>query len=162
MRPVSSIHFQADGVTKTRQDDPQRCPNQSRDIDVLRVACELRLIYADTGKGGANGTPRHIQHSPNTPNTGLRERGNDTSKSTGRSGRQNAATRRNMRREERVTVRGSVKKQQPDGMPHGGGGHVCCMLTMLTWCLGLWGLAQVHMTNTPLGVGGCVGVGGCD
>ena len=29
--------------------------------------------------------PRHIQHSPNTPTTGLRERGNDTSKSTGRS-----------------------------------------------------------------------------
>ena len=54
----------------------------------------------------ANGTPCHIQHSPNTPTTGLRERGNDTSKSTGRSGRQKAATRRNMRREERVTVPG--------------------------------------------------------
>ena len=48
--------------------------------------------------------------------TGLRERGNDTSRSTGRSGRQNAATRRNMRREERVTVQGPVKEQQPDGM----------------------------------------------
>ena len=34
----------------------------------------------------------------------VRERGNDTSKSTGRSGRQKEATRRNMRREERVTV----------------------------------------------------------
>ena len=51
---------------------------------------------------------------------GLRERGNDTSKSTGRSGRQNAATRRNMRREERVTVQGPVKEQQPDGMSHRG------------------------------------------
>ena len=40
----------------------------------------------------------------------------------GRSGRQNAATRRNMRREERVTVQGPVKKQQPDGMSHRGGG----------------------------------------
>ena len=50
--------------------------------------------------------PRHIQHSPGTPTTGLRERGNDTSRSTGRSGRQNAATRRNMRRGERVTVQG--------------------------------------------------------
>ena len=50
------------------------------------------------------------------------ERGNDTSRSTGRSGRQNAATRRNMRRGERVTVQGPVKKQQPDGMSHGGGG----------------------------------------
>ena len=48
--------------------------------------------------------------------------GNDTNKSTGRSGRQNAATRRNMRREERVTVQGPVKEQQPDGMSHGGGG----------------------------------------
>ena len=63
---------------------------------------------------------RHIQHSPNTPTTGLRERGNDTSGSTGRSGRQNAATRRNMRREERVTVQGPVKEQQPDGMSHRG------------------------------------------
>ena len=53
---------------------------------------------------------------------GLRERGNDTSRSTGRSGRQKAATRRNMRREERVTVQGPVKEQQPDGMSHGGGG----------------------------------------
>ena len=40
--------------------------------------------------------------------------------STGRSGRQNAATRRNMRREERVTVQGPVKRLQPDGMLHGG------------------------------------------
>ena len=35
---------------------------------------------------------------------------------------QNAATRRNTRREERVTVQGPVKKQQPDGMSHRGGG----------------------------------------
>ena len=40
---------------------------------------------------------------------GLRERGNDTSRSTGRSRRQNAATPRSMRREERVTVQGPVK-----------------------------------------------------
>ena len=78
------------------------------------------------GGGGANGTSRHIQHSPNTPTTGLRERRNDTSGSTGRSGRQNAATRRNMRREERVTVQGPVKQQQPDGMSHGGGGNNMC------------------------------------
>ena len=62
----------------------------------------------------------HIQHSPGTPTTGLRERGNDTSRSTGRSGRQKAATRRNMRREEQVTVQGPVKEQQPDGMSHRG------------------------------------------
>ena len=63
-----------------------------------------------------------IQHSPSTPTTGLCERRNDTSRSTGRSGRQKEATRRNMRREERVTVHGPVKKQQPDGMSHRGGG----------------------------------------
>ena len=68
------------------------------------------------------------RHSPGTPTTGLRERGNDTSRSTGRSGRQNAATRRNMRREERVTVQGPVKKQQPDGMSHGG------VLPLVLWC----------------------------
>ena len=71
---------------------------------------------------------RHIPphyHSPSTPTTGLRERGNDTNKSTGRSGRQNAATRRNMRREERVTVQGPIKKQQPDRMSHGGHRALC-------------------------------------
>ena len=33
-----------------------------------------------------------------------------------------AATRRNVRREERVTIQGPVKEQQPDGMSHRGGG----------------------------------------
>ena len=69
--------------------------------------------------------------SPNTPTTGLRERGNDTSRSTGRSGRQNAATRRNMRREERVTVQGPVKEQQPDGMSHRGCGMVCGLPSLM-------------------------------
>ena len=46
---------------------------------------------------------------------------NDTSKSTGRSGRQKAATRRSTRRAVRVSVQGPVKKQ-PDGMSHRGGG----------------------------------------
>ena len=66
-------------------------------------------------------TAHHATFStPNTPTIGLRERGNDTSKSTGRSGRQKAATRRNMRREDRGTVQDPVKEQQPDGMSHGG------------------------------------------
>ena len=81
--------------------------------------------------GAADAQTAHqcrIQHSPSTPTTGLRERGNDTSKSTGRSGRQNAATRRNLRREERVTVQGPVKEQQPDGMSHGG---LACRLGVL-------------------------------
>ena len=54
--------------------------------------------------------------TPSTPTTGPRERGKDTSGSTGRSGRQKAATRRSTRREERVTVQGPVKKQQCDGI----------------------------------------------
>ena len=74
--------------------------------------------------------PRRNQHSPGTPTTGLHERGNDTSKSTGRSGRQNAATRRNMRREERVTVQGPVKEEQPDGTSHKG--VLCQSLQMPT------------------------------
>ena len=70
--------------------------------------------------GGCHGTPCHTQHSPSTPTTGLRERRNNTSRGTSRSGRQKVATRRNMRREERVTVRAPVKEQQPDGVSHGG------------------------------------------
>ena len=75
------------------------------------------------GEGGGFGPPRISDPRTIycTPTTGLRERGNDTSKSTGRSGQQKAATRRNMRREERVTVQGPVKEQQPDGMSHRGG-----------------------------------------
>ena len=66
---------------------------------------------------------RHTMPHPAQPqhtNDWALRTGNDTSKSTGRSGRQNAATRRNMRREERVTVQGPVKEQQPDGMSHRG------------------------------------------
>ena len=44
--------------------------------------------------------PRRQPTQPHTPTTGLCERGNDTSKTTGRNGRQNAATRHNMRRED--------------------------------------------------------------
>ena len=67
-------------------------------------------------------TPATTSTTPTTPTTGPRERGNDTSRSAGRSGRQKAATRRNMRREERVTVQGPVKEQQPDRMSHRGFG----------------------------------------
>ena len=41
-------------------------------------------------------------------------------RSTGRSGRQKAATRRSTRREERVTVQGPVQKLQTDGVSHRG------------------------------------------
>ena len=82
--------------------------------------------------GAADAQTAHPATSSTAPThqtTGLRERGNDTSGSTGRSGRRNAATRRNMRREERVTVQGPVKKQQPNGMSHGGGGGMAMILT---------------------------------
>ena len=69
------------------------------------------------GKRKPSNDPRSNQHSPGTPTTGLRERGNNTSRTTVRSSRQNAATRRSMRREERVTVQGPVKNTQ-------GGGHL--------------------------------------
>ena len=66
-----------------------------------------------------NGT-RHNQHSPGTPTTALSKCGNNTSSSTGRSSRQNTATQRSMRREERLTVHGPVKNQQPDVMSYRG------------------------------------------
>ena len=56
-----------------------------------------------------------------------------------------------MRREERVTVQGPVKKQQPDGMSHTGGGGL--------WPLGAWvtsvsgNLAQGAQCPAPLGGG---------
>ena len=56
----------------------------------------------------------------------LRQREKDTSRNTGRSGRQNAVTRYSTRREERVTVQGPVKKQQPNRMSHRGSvGQIC-------------------------------------
>ena len=77
--------------------------------------------------------------------------------STGRSGRQKVATRRNMRRAERVTVQGPVKEQQPDGMSHrgGGGGLVKAVF------MGVW-LGQIHLwaflakQDPPVGGGGGV------
>ena len=79
------------------------------------VCNTLYIYFGMRGRGGGPGKwaqmpppPCHIQHSPGTPTTGLRARGNDTSKSTGRSGRQ--------------TVQGPVKKQQPDGMSRRGSG----------------------------------------
>ena len=90
---------------------------------------------------------RRNQHSPGTPPTGLHERGNNTSSSTGRSSRQNAATRRSMRREQRVPVQGPVKKQQPDGMSHTGGWGG---LQQWTWRgKGVFELAAKFPTENP-------------
>ena len=79
-------------------------------------------MLAQRGGGGGQGTWASRTQKHSEAGYGRPERGNDTSKSTGRSGRQNAATGRNMRKEERVTVQGPVKEQQPDGMSHRGGG----------------------------------------
>ena len=81
---------------------------------------------------------------------------NDTSRSTGRSGRQNAATRRNMRREERVTVQGPVTKEQCHKGGGGGGaawvpcaapGVQCHVCSVPLFC---WGRVRV----SPEGTGG--------
>ena len=69
----------------------------------------------------------HKRHPPqpvqprHTNKWALRTR-KQPSRSTGRSGRQNPATRRNMRREERVTVQGPVKTSNPMECHTGGGG----------------------------------------
>ena len=77
-------------------------------------------------------TPATTSTTPSAPTTGLCERGNDTTRNTGRSGRQKAATRRSTRREERVTVQDPVKKQQPDGMSQKWGG--CSLISRLSPC----------------------------
>ena len=122
----------------------------------LRMACGRRCVDSKNSQT----TPATTSTTPYTPTTGLRERGNDTSRSTGRSGRQNAATRRNMRREERVTVQGPPKKQQPDGMSHrGGGGGVCDRLGeggLWAWVGGGGGVLQ----PSPIGPGGASGTWG--
>ena len=89
------------------------------------------LCAGGTGVGGFRGPNKNLCTQNRPPISGpfgiffLRKYflmwGGTTGRSTGRSGRQNAAPRRNMRREERVTVQGPVKKQQPDGMSHRGG-----------------------------------------
>ena len=89
-----------------------------------RWGCRLAEPPPGTSAGPPPGTPagRTTVWWPAYP------RGGDTSKSTGRSGRQKVATRRNMRREERVTVQGPVKEQQPDGMSHRG-----CPFAIFGW-----------------------------
>ena len=68
----------------------------------------------------------HKRHPPqpaqprHTPTTALREWGNNTSRRSGRSSRQNATTQCSMRREEQLTVQAPVKKQQPDEMSQWG------------------------------------------
>ena len=93
-----------------------------------------------SGQQWLGNDPHSNQHNPSTPATGLHQRGNDTSRNTDCSGRQNAATRHSMRREERVTVQGPVKKQQPDGMSHRG-------LAKWLWACKAPGCIAKHMPN---------------
>ena len=88
------------------------------------------------GQQKPSNDPRNNQYNRGTPITGHRYRTNGTSATSTApahqplgsanaemtpagapaAGRHNAVTRRSMRREERVTVQGPVKKQQTDGM----------------------------------------------
>ena len=67
------------------------------------------------GVGSKNGktSPATNSTTPSAPATGPRQRGNDTTRNTGRSGRQNALTRRSSQIEERVTVRGPSTNPNP-------------------------------------------------
>ena len=102
------------------------CPGPCEETATRRTICPQKHSEARGGRPECRGEwaataekrPRSDQHNLSTPTT--RERENDTSRNAGRSGRRNAATRRGMRREERATVQGPVKKQQTDGMSHRG------------------------------------------
>ena len=97
---------------------------------------ELGLAHTETRRGmwgttwmrrgvGSNDrktTPATTSTTPSAPTTGLGQCGNDTTRNTGRSGRQNAVTRRSTRRDEGVIVRAPIKKPQPDGLSHMGAG----------------------------------------
>ena len=63
---------------------------------------------------------------------------------------QKAATRRNMRREERVTVQGPVKEQQPDGMSHRGMEYLIIKWPCYSWvtATGIWS-EQVYTQSLP-------------
>ena len=71
-------------------------------------------------EGGGHSTPHSAQ--PQHTNDGAPQTRKRHQQEHGHSGRQNAATRRNMRRDEGVTVQGPVKNQRPDEMSHRGGG----------------------------------------
>ena len=92
------------------------------------------VVLWEVGKRFARGrdaqtAPAATSTAPGHQQRGTANAGNDTSRSTGHSGRQKAATRRNMQREERVTMQGPAKKQQRDGMSHRGGGGRSSPLT---------------------------------
>ena len=106
------------------------------------------------GSANISGTRRN-RHSPSALTTGLRKHRNNTSRSTGRSSRQTSATRqRSMRRKERVTVQGLIKKQQPDGMSHTGRseqgwGRARVCIAISCHCLKRCALCAQHVPISP-------------
>ena len=72
------------------------------------------------GEWAAKTANRPLQQRAQPPVRQLLGPANDTTRNTGRSGRQNAVTRHRTRREERMTVQGPVKKPQPGGMSQRG------------------------------------------
>ena len=102
------------GLARLRPPVPESLPRA-----VLVAERSWRMIpkvpHADVGGGGGFGGGTS-QYNASAPTTGLRECGNDTGRNTGRSGRQNTAPRRSLRRDERVSAQGPEKKQRPDGM----------------------------------------------
>ena len=107
--------------------------------------------YGRPGRGverAANTVKRPPQQPAQPPVRqllGPRYRGTGTTRNTGRSGRQNAVTRRSTRREEGVAVQGPVKEPQPDGMSHvGGGGVAHCPHPRITSRFGGWRMAGVQ------------------
>uniref|UniRef100_A0A7S4FVW4 Uncharacterized protein n=1 Tax=Eutreptiella gymnastica TaxID=73025 RepID=A0A7S4FVW4_9EUGL len=75
------------------------------------------FFWGAGGQWAAKRAKRHQQQpaQPQYPSaTGLRSRGNDTTRNTGRSGRQNTPT------QQLLTVPGPVKRQGSDGMSHRG------------------------------------------
>ena len=88
---VKAVVNLGNGLHQIQLEETEMCdpimPQVSCGVCLGRGGSHCRLLPRGGGGGG--------QHSPGTPTTGLRERGNDTSKSTGRSGQQKAATSRN-------------------------------------------------------------------
>ena len=98
---------------------PRACGNTGRhvadDLDVEGIGWQNRKLTLATAST-----------TPNPPTTGPRYRGNDTTRGTGHSGRQNALMPRSTRRGERVTAQGPYRNCNPSECHTGGGGvHTC-------------------------------------
>ena len=102
-----------DSGTEDSQSSPKRPRQQPAHPPIRQLlgAADAQTAHPATSSTAPAHQPLGSANAETTP-----------ARAPGHSGRQNAATRRNMRREERVTVQGPVKEQRPDGMAHRGGG----------------------------------------